>query len=60
LEPLQSFWLSADACKAAPDCKAFEDAAPFSFLMASVLVLVFGPGKLSLDALFGRGSGAAK
>lgn len=29
----------------------FTEAAPFLFLLASVLVLAFGPGKLSLDAL---------
>jgi len=38
----------------------FVSAAPFLFLLAALIVLVFGPGKLSLDALFGRGSGAAK
>ena len=32
----------------------FVTAAPFLFLFASLIVLVFGPGKLSLDALFGR------
>ncbi len=29
----------------------FTDAAPFLFLLASLIVFVFGPGKLSLDAL---------
>ena len=29
----------------------FMAAAPFTFLMASLIVLVFGPGKASLDAL---------
>ena len=38
----------------------FVSAAPFLFLLAALIVLVFGPGKLSLDALFGRGPGAAK
>ena len=38
----------------------FVTAAPFLFLLASLIVLAFGPGKLSLDALFGRSSGAAK
>jgi putative oxidoreductase len=37
----------------APD--KFTEAAPFLFLLASLLVLAFGPGKLSLDHLiFGR------
>lgn len=38
----------------------FVTAAPFLFLLASLLVLAFGPGKLSLDALFGRAKGTAK
>ena len=38
----------------------FVTAAPFLFLLASLIVLAFGPGKLALDALFGRSSGAAK
>lgn len=29
----------------------FTAAAPYTFLIASLLVLIFGPGKLSLDAL---------
>ena len=29
----------------------FSAAAPFTFLMASLIVLIFGPGKLALDAL---------
>jgi putative oxidoreductase len=32
----------------------FFSAAPFLFLFASLLVLAFGPGKLSLDALLAR------
>ena len=32
----------------------FYDAAPFTFLFASLLVLVFGPGGVSLDALIAR------
>jgi putative oxidoreductase len=32
----------------APD--RFSAAAPFTFLMASLIVLIFGPGKVSLDA----------
>lgn len=38
----------------------FVTAAPFLFLLASLIVLVFGPGKLSLDALLGKNQGAAK
>ena len=32
----------------------FTAAAPFSFLFASLVILIFGPGCLSLDALLGR------
>jgi len=35
----------------------FMGAAPFTFLMASLIVLIFGPGLFSLDALFARGIG---
>jgi putative oxidoreductase len=35
----------------------FAAAAPFTFLMASLIVLIFGAGKVSLDALFARGLG---
>ncbi len=38
----------------------FTGAAPFLFLLASLIVLAFGPGKLSLDALLGRLGGSAK
>lgn len=34
------------------DTDKFTSAAPFLFLLASVIVFTFGPGKLSLDALF--------
>jgi putative oxidoreductase len=34
------------------DTDKFTSAAPFLFLLASLVVFVFGPGKLSLDALF--------
>ncbi len=34
----------------------FTDAAPFLFLLASVIVFAFGPGKLSLDTLLGKKS----
>src|SRR4051812_11091180 len=33
------------------DTDKFTSAAPFLFLFAALIVLVFGPGKLSLDAL---------
>lgn len=36
------------------DPDKFVTAAPFLFLLASLIVLVFGPGKVSLDALLGR------
>jgi len=36
------------------DTDKFVSAAPFLFLLAALVVLVFGPGKLSLDALFFR------
>jgi putative oxidoreductase len=42
----------------APD--KFYAAAPYTFLMASMIVLIFGPGKVSLDALLtGRFRGEA-
>ena len=36
------------------DPDKFMAAAPFTFLWASLLVLIFGPGKISVDALLGR------
>jgi putative oxidoreductase len=36
----------------------FYNADPYTFLFASLLVLVFGPGKLALDSLLGRRFGA--
>ena len=44
----------------ASDPDKFLSAAPFLFLLASVIVLAFGPGKLSLDALLGKNTGVAK
>ena len=38
----------------------FLEAAPFLFLLAAVIVLAFGPGKFSLDALLGRKAAATK
>ena len=32
----------------------FVGATPFAFLLASLLILIFGPGRFSLDALVGR------
>ena len=32
----------------------FVGATPFAFLLASLLILIFGPGRFSLDALLGR------
>jgi putative oxidoreductase len=32
----------------------FYAAAPFTFLMASLIVLIFGPGKLALDTLIAK------
>lgn len=37
------------------DPDKFVTAAPFLFLLAALIVLAFGPGKLSLDALLGKG-----
>ncbi len=34
------------------DPDKFSAAAPYMYLFASLLVLIFGPGKISLDALF--------
>jgi putative oxidoreductase len=36
------------------DPDKFMAAAPFTFLFASLLILIFGPGKIAVDALFGR------
>ena len=35
------------------DPSKFYSAAPYTFLFASLLILIFGPGKLSLDTLIG-------
>lgn len=40
------------------DPDKFVTAAPFLFLLASVLVLAFGPGKFSVDALLGKTASA--
>lgn len=45
----------------ASDTDKFTGAAPFLFLLASLLVFAFGPGALSLDALLrGKKASAAK
>ncbi|MFZ3201112.1 MAG: DoxX family protein [Candidatus Acidiferrales bacterium] len=36
------------------DPDKFSNAAPYMFLFASLVILIFGPGKISLDALLGR------
>jgi putative oxidoreductase len=36
----------------------FTGAAPFTFLVASLIVLIFGPGKISVDALLQRRIGS--
>jgi len=41
------------------DPDKFVTAAPFLFLLAWLIVLAFGPGKLSLDALLNRKAAAA-
>lgn len=53
LAGLRGLWTSSAACEL-PNCQAFEDAAPFSFLMAALLVLLFGPGPISVDAAIAR------
>ena len=59
---LVAYWTAdRDALNAIlSDSDKFVTAAPFLFLLASVIVLAFGPGKLSLDALFGQKQGAVK
>lgn len=39
--------------------RAFTEAAPYPFLLASLLVLAFGPGRWSLDALLRRSAAPA-
>jgi len=36
------------------DPDKFSAAAPFTYLMASLIILIFGPGRFSLDYLIGR------
>jgi putative oxidoreductase len=43
------------------DTDKFTSATPFLFLLAALIIFIFGPGKLSLDALFfGTKSASAK
>lgn len=44
------------------DPDKFYAAAPYTFLIASLLILIFGPGKIALDTLLGipTGTSAAK
>ncbi len=42
------------------DGDKFVTATPFLFLFAALIVLAFGPGKISLDALFFRKSASGK
>jgi putative oxidoreductase len=41
------------------DPDKFYGAAPYTFLIASLLVLIFGPGKIALDTLLGILTGAS-
>lgn len=58
---LVAYWTAdRDALNAiVSDSDQFVTAAPFLFLLASLIVLAFGPGRFSLDALRGKG-GASK
>jgi putative oxidoreductase len=42
------------------DPDKFLEAAPFLFLFSTLIIFVFGPGKLSLDSLFGAKSASGK
>jgi putative oxidoreductase len=42
------------------DPDKFSAAAPYVFLMASLLILIFGPGKIALDTLLGIPTGASR
>src|SRR5579863_9049394 len=41
------------------DPDKFYAAAPYTFLIASLIILIFGPGKFAVDALLGFRSGTA-
>jgi putative oxidoreductase len=38
----------------------FTGAAPYNFLAASLIVLIFGPGRVSVDAFFARRVGGGR
>jgi putative oxidoreductase len=59
---LVAYWTAdRDALNAiGSDPDQFVTAAPFLFLLASLIVLAFGPGRLSLDALFRKETGPAR
>jgi putative oxidoreductase len=40
------------------DPDKFYAAAPYTFLIASLLILIFGPGKIAADSLIGVPTGA--
>jgi putative oxidoreductase len=42
------------------DPDKFSAAAPYVFLVASLLILIFGPGKIALDTLLGIPTGASR
>jgi putative oxidoreductase len=41
------------------DPDKFYAAAPYTFLIASLIILIFGPGKFAVDALLGFHSGTS-
>ena len=41
------------------DPDKFYAAAPYTFLIASLIILIFGPGKIALDTLLGVATGTA-
>jgi len=53
---LVAFWLADREALFAifSDPEKFWAATPYTFLFASLIVLIFGPGKISLDALLAR------
>src|SRR5215469_13855575 len=42
------------------DPDKFSAAAPYVFLIASLIILIFGPGKIALDTLLGVPTGSAR
>jgi putative oxidoreductase len=41
------------------DPDKFYAAAPYTFLIASLIILIFGPGKIALDTLLGIATGTS-